>query len=113
MRDILEFKIVIHEGLSNDSVIDSFIAFIEDCSVYWGGSYSCNQLNGGLYADENMIVNINDFIKNFIVFFINLKIGISKIEINIEDFYFSSFDHDTLVKTYPSLPISIGYWEIQ
>lgn len=35
MKDIFEFKIVIHEDMP-ENLVDRFIAFIEGCSVYWG-----------------------------------------------------------------------------
>ncbi|KAB1228625.1 hypothetical protein [Chryseobacterium viscerum] len=110
MKDIFEFKIVIHENLS-ENLVNCFIAFIEDRSMYWGGGYGDNQINGGLYTDESVIININDFVKEFIAFFLHLEITIHKIEINMEDFYFYRFDHDAFVENYSSLRINIGCWE--
>ena len=110
MKDIFEFKIVIHEDMP-ENLVDRFIAFIEDRSVYWGGGCSDNQINGGLYADEGVIININDFVKEFVAFFLDLEIMIQEIEINMEDFYFYHFDHDAFVENYSSLPVNIGGWE--
>jgi hypothetical protein len=111
MKDIFEFTIMIHENLS-EYVVDSFIAFIENNSVFWGGGYSENQINGGLYIDESIDININDFIKKILTFFLHQEIKIDKIEINIEDFYFHSFEYDDFMKIHSSLPIHIGYWEV-
>jgi len=111
MKDIFEFTILFHENLS-ESIIDGFIAFIENKSVSWGGGYSENQINGGLYTDESTDININDFIKEFLPFFLHQEIKINKIEINIEDFYFHSFEYDDFKKTHSSMPIHIGYWEV-
>ncbi|MEJ5051814.1 hypothetical protein WH221_18440 [Chryseobacterium culicis] len=91
MKDIFQFKILIHENLSDTFIIEKFIVFLEERLVYWGGGGSDNQINGSLYTDENVMITINDFIKEFVTFFINLKIEISKIEINIEYGYSHSF----------------------
>lgn len=111
MKDIFEFTIVINEKLS-ERVVDSFIVFIEKKSVLCGGGYSENQINGGLYAGESVDININDFIKEFLTFFLHQEIKINKIEINIEDFYFHSFEYDDFMETHSSVPIHIGYWEV-
>lgn len=111
IKDILEFKILVHDNLP-EATVDCFITFIEGHLVYWGGGYSAYQINGSLYTDENGKININDFLKEFITFFMNLTIMIDKIEIKIIDFYFRSFEYDYFMKSYSSWPISIGYWEI-
>ncbi|WP_276833062.1 hypothetical protein [Chryseobacterium cucumeris] len=111
MKDIFEFKIVIYEDMP-ENLVDRFIAFIEGCSVYWGGGCSDNQINGGLYTDEDIIININDFVKEFVEFFLHLEITIQKIEIDIEDFYFYRFDHDFFIENYSSLPVNIGCWKL-
>ncbi len=108
MKDIFEFKIVLHKSVS-EPVVDRFIAFIEGHSVYWGGGYSENQINGGLYADEGIGIDINDFVKEFIAFFLHTEIKIDEMKINIEDFYFYSFDHNAFVENYSSLPIHISH----
>lgn len=110
MKDIFEFTIVV-QNLS-ERVVDSFIVFIEKKAVFWGGGCFENQINGGLYADENVDININNFIKEFLTFFLHQEIKINKIEINIEDFYFHSFEYDDFMKTHSSVPIHIGYWEV-
>lgn len=112
MKDIFEFKILINGYKFDTYKINSFIAFVEDHSIYWGGGYSSNEINGGVYADKNIIININDFIKEFVTFFLNLKISIDRIEINIEHFYFQYFEYSNFMKAYSSLPISIGHWQI-
>ncbi|MDQ1857775.1 hypothetical protein [Chryseobacterium sp. WLY505] len=111
MKDIFEFKIVIHEDMPGN-LVDRFIAFIEDWSVNWGGGCSDNQINGGLYADENIIININDFVREFVAFFLHLDITIQNIEMNIENFYFYRFDHNVFIENYSSLPVNIGCWEL-
>lgn len=111
MKDIFEFKIVIYEELS-ENLVDWFISFIEHHGLYWGGGYSGNQINGGLYADESVVLNINDFMRTFVTFFMHLEIKIHKIEINMQDFYFYRFDYDAFVETYSSLPVNIGCWEL-
>jgi len=111
MKDLFEFKIVTYENLS-EYVIDSFIAFIENNSVSWGGGYSEKQINGGLYVDESVNIDINHFVKEFLTFFLNLEIKIDKIEINIEDFYFNAFDYYNFMKDHASLPVHIDCWEV-
>ncbi|GEJ46247.1 hypothetical protein [Chryseobacterium sp. ON_d1] len=105
MKDILEFEILICENPTDSFNFNSFITFIEGHSVYWGGGYSAYQINGSLYTDENGKININDFLKEFVAFFMNLTI-------KIIDFYFRSFEYDYFMKSYSSWPINIGYWEI-
>ncbi|MBO9693766.1 hypothetical protein [Chryseobacterium sp.] len=112
MKDILEFEILICENPTDSFNFNSFITFIEGHSVYWGGGYSVYQINGSLYTDENGKININDFLKEFVSFFMNLTVKIDKMEIKIIDFYFRSFEYDYFMKSYSSWPINIGYWEI-
>lgn len=112
MKDIFEFKILMNENAFDDTKADHFICFIESYSVCWGGGHSSNQINGSLYADENVTIYINEFVEKFINFFLNFNVSIESIEINIEDFYFHSFDYNNFIKSYPSLPIHIGHWKI-
>ncbi|CAI8905410.1 hypothetical protein [Chryseobacterium sp. IT-36CA2] len=111
MKDILEFKMVSNEKIEAFT-IDSFIFFIENHSMYWGGGFSNHDIKGSIYSEDDLIININSFMKELAAFFINLKIEIHKIEIKIESFYFNSFEYDNFIEKFSSLPISIGCWEI-
>lgn len=92
MQDIIEFKVHIEKNNSNffDEVFDDFVLFIESKSVYWGGG-GPNYIGGGLYTNKK--ININDFIKEFIYFFISYD-KTANIVITIYNVFADSFDRN-------------------
>jgi hypothetical protein len=111
MQDILEFEVCCQKNgfYFSDEIADKFIFFIEEKSVFFGGGYSPDKINGGLYADEETVINIDLFIKDLIDFFLNLNTEIN-IKINIEAKYFDKFNFDN-VRIYSQL-LKIEKWDV-
>ncbi|MCX8533400.1 hypothetical protein [Chryseobacterium luquanense] len=83
MKDLFEFRASINNDNFHftDEMTDHFIKLIESKSLFWGGGYGDNYMQGSLYCDENLHTEIvayfqrlNDNIKVDISIF-----GISKI----------------------------------
>jgi hypothetical protein len=93
MPDIIEFKVHIEKNNSNffDEVFEDFVLFIESKSVYWGGGGGPNYIGGGLYTNRK--ININDFIKEVIYFFISYD-KTANIVISIYNVFADSFDRN-------------------
>ena len=93
MPDIIEFKVHIEKNNSNffDEVFEDFVLFIESKSVYWGGGGGPNYIGGGLYTNRK--ININDFIKEVIYFFISYD-KTANIVITIYNVFADSFDRN-------------------
>jgi hypothetical protein len=83
MKDILEFRACTLENsfLFSDENIDDFILFIESKSLYWGGGYGKEFIQGGLYVDKDLNIDKKTLSDELKAFFKNMNGNIS-VEIN-------------------------------
>ncbi|MGD1318692.1 CPCC family cysteine-rich protein [Chryseobacterium sp. 2R14A] len=84
MKDIFEFEAFTDNDsfIFTDEIENDFIAFIESKSVFWGGGYRENYIQGGLYCDEDLDIDEENFKNEFLDFFQNINENI-QVEINI------------------------------
>ncbi len=83
MKDILEFRAFTRENsfFFSDKNADDFIFFIESKSLYWGGGYGKETMQGGLYGDRDLNVDKQALSKELTVFFRDINENII-LEIN-------------------------------
>lgn len=84
MKDIFEFKAFIDNDTFHftDEVIDRFIELIESKSVFWGGGYGENYMQGGLYCDKDLNIDEENLQTEIVAYFQKLNDNI-KVEINV------------------------------
>lgn len=71
MKDLFEFKVFIDKDSFHftDEMTDHFIKFIESKSIYWGGGYGENYMQGSLYCDENLKINEENIQNEIVAYF--------------------------------------------
>lgn len=59
MEDILEFKAYVADVDFHftDNAVNDFIYFIESKSIYWGGGYDKDYVQGSLYSKRENIID--------------------------------------------------------
>jgi hypothetical protein len=84
MKNLFEFKAFIDNDSFHfiDEMIDRFIKFIESKSIFLGGGYGDNYMQGGLYCDENLKINEENIQNEIVAYFQRLNDNI-KVDINI------------------------------
>ncbi|WP_294299260.1 hypothetical protein [uncultured Chryseobacterium sp.] len=83
MKDILEFRAFTRESsfLFSDKNADDFIFFIESKSLYWGGGYGKEMMQGGLYGEGDLNIDKQALSDDLTVFFRDINENII-LEIN-------------------------------
>ncbi|WBX99535.1 CPCC family cysteine-rich protein [Chryseobacterium gambrini] len=84
MKDIFEFKASVDNDAYRftEEIVDSFIAFIESKSVFWGGGYSENYIQGSICCDEKLYIDEEDLQNEIVAYFQKLNDNI-EVEISI------------------------------
>ena len=70
MFDLFEFEVRVKEDVVSDEYTGRFIeSFLDVNSLFWGGGYDLERLNGAI-CTENDKIDINHAIKEFVSFLV-------------------------------------------
>ncbi|GAA5091248.1 hypothetical protein GCM10023210_18390 [Chryseobacterium ginsengisoli] len=83
MKDLFVFKAFSDNDAFHftDEIMNDFIKFIESKSIFWGGGYGENYMQGGLYCDVDLGIDEENFKNEVFEFFQNINKNI-KVEID-------------------------------
>ena len=94
MKDLFEFRAFIDNDNFHftDEMTDHFIKFIESKSIFWGGGYGENYIQGSLYCDENLNIIDENLHTEIVAYFQRLNDNI-KVDISIFGISKIGFDY--------------------
>lgn len=92
MMELFEFE-VYKDQIVSDLYIEQFIEeFLDKHSLFWGGGYDFNKINGVISTYEENVKNINSIISDFVNYFSEQD----KIIINVYSQLFREIDLNIL-----------------